>query len=284
VSVAVTGARGFVGRHVVAELSRRSIATVAVARSNSGDDPELPHVRTVLMDVTARPEDPFEFLGSPHTVIDLAWDSLEDYRSSTHLDREVPAHFDFVKAMVEGGTKHVLVAGTCLEYGMQSGALNENLDAMPTLPYARAKDTLRQRLENLAADKGFTLTWARLFYLYGEDQGRSSLFQQMERAAARGEKSFDLSGGDQLRDYLPVTEAARLLVDLALNEHAQGIVNVCSGRPVSVRTVAERWVTEFGWPLELRFGLRPYNDYEPMNFWGDRTKVDQYLAPKTELQ
>ena len=87
-----------------------------------------------------------------------------------------------------------------------------------------------------------------------------------------------MSGGEQQRDYLPAAEQARLLVALAMNGQNNGVVNVCSGKPITVRSLVEGWVRENGWTIELELGHYPYPDYEPMEFWGDRTKLDRCLS------
>jgi dTDP-6-deoxy-L-talose 4-dehydrogenase (NAD+) len=72
-----------------------------------------------------------------------------------------------------------------------------------------------------------------------------------------------------LRDYLPVGEVARRLVDLAINPGNPGPVNVCSGQPVSVRRLVETLIAQNGWNIKPEYGALPYPDYEPMAFWGD---------------
>jgi dTDP-6-deoxy-L-talose 4-dehydrogenase (NAD+) len=86
-----------------------------------------------------------------------------------------------------------------------------------------------------------------------------------------------MSGGEQLRDYLPVGEAAKHLVSLAVGSKDNGIVNICSGEPVSVRSLVEGWIKDNGWSIKLNLGVYPYPDYEPMAFWGDRQKLDRCL-------
>jgi hypothetical protein len=58
----------------------------------------------------------------------------------------------------------------------------------------------------------------------------------------------------------------------------RGVVNVCSGRPVSVRKLVENWIQENGWKIMLNPGRHPYPDYEPMAFWGDRKKLEDLLT------
>jgi dTDP-6-deoxy-L-talose 4-dehydrogenase (NAD+) len=86
-----------------------------------------------------------------------------------------------------------------------------------------------------------------------------------------------MSGGEQLRDYLPVTEAAGILAQLAIQGCDAGAVNVCAGRPVSVRALVERWIAEHGWSVAPDLGRYPYPDYEPLAFWGDRRRLDAAL-------
>ena len=195
-----------------------------------------------------------------------------------HLERELPAHYRFLAELARGGLGTLLAAGTCFEYGMQSGPLHEALTPAPSNPYALAKDMLRRQLECLRAEVPFAFTWARLFYMHGEGQAAGSLYPLLRAAALRGDEVFAMSGGEQLRDYLPVGAVARSLAALALGRCDAGIVNVCAGQPVSVRTQVESWIAEHGWPIVPAFGRYPYPDHEPMAFWGDPGKLRRQLG------
>jgi dTDP-6-deoxy-L-talose 4-dehydrogenase (NAD+) len=161
---------------------------------------------------------------------------------------------------------------------MQSGPLSESLPAVPNNPYGFAKDSLRRQLEYLQQFSSFSLIWTRLFYLYGEGQSSNSLLPQLMKAVKRGDPVFGMSGGEQLRDFLPIAEVAKYLVCLAMTACNIGVVNVCSGKPTSVRRLVEGWIKENGWTIELGLGQYEYPEYEPMAFWGDRKKLDQCLA------
>ena len=75
---------------------------------------------------------------------------------------------------------------------------------------------------------------------------------------SRGDKVFNMSGGAQLRDFLPVTEVARLLTRLSETKHCSGIFNICSGVPISVRNLVESRLLEANSPLQLNLGHFPY--------------------------
>jgi dTDP-6-deoxy-L-talose 4-dehydrogenase (NAD+) len=278
VTVAVTGAVGFIGRHVVGQLARRGIAPTLVCRPGATIPDAMSHNPVVWMDIADSPPDAYERLGKPEALMHLAWGGLPNYSSPDHLELELPMQRAFLEDLLAAGLPSLTVTGTCLEYGLQSGALAEDLPTAPITAYGRAKDELRAHLEALHRSRPFNLTWARLFYLHGEGQAPGSLVPQLEAAIARGDATFAMSGGEQLRDYLPVEEAAGYLVDLALNGRDNGVVNVCSGRPVAVRQLAAEVVARHGSSISLSLGAFPYPDYEPMAFWGDRAKLDQSLA------
>ncbi len=279
--VAVTGATGFIGRHVVAALDRAGVALTLLVRSAVLVPAEWSRHRVLRQDLLSAPAHAHELLGQPDALIHLAWGGLPNYKSLHHFEHELPVHYQFLREMAGAGLQRLVVTGTCFEYGMQSGALTEDMPPRPTNPYGYAKDALRQQLAYLQASRPFALTWARLFYMHGEGQAESSLLPKLRAAVARGDKTFPMSGGEQLRDYLGVGQVARHLADLALGGRDNGIVNICSGQPVSVRKQVEGWIAENGWSITPSLGDFPYPDYEPMAFWGDRSKLDRCLPSST---
>lgn len=274
--VAVSGAGGFIGRHVLAELVRLHKTVVVIAR-DAGRVAPAPGVSVVSLDLAAPPIHSFELLGRPDVLIHLAWEGLPNYSAARHVKIELPRQLAFLRGLIADGLPALVVTGTCLEYGMRSGALHEALPTAPTISYAIAKDRLRRELEGLRASYRFALTWARLFYTYGPGQAPGSLLPQLAAAVARGDERFDMSGGEQLRDYLPVEEVARLLVALALQRCDAGVLNICSGKPVRVRDLVETWLAAYQWRIALNLGHYPYPDYEPMAFWGERGRLDAVL-------
>lgn len=276
--VAVTGASGFVGRHVLTELLRHKIEIVAVTRDVARLRRSNESVQIVEMDIAHPAPGCFEQIGQPDVLIHLAWDGLPNYKSLHHFETELPRQYHFLKIMVEAGLPSLLVTGTCFEYGMQSGLLSAGMQTKPNNPYGYAKDALRQQLEFLKSANPFNLTWARLFYMYGEGQPSTSLYPKLKEAVLRGDKIFNMSGGEQLRDYLPVEEVARQIVRLAVAQRDIGAVNICSGKPISVRRLVERWLRENNWKIELKFGYYPYPDYEPMAFWGEPFPESAFIA------
>lgn len=276
--ILVTGATGFIGGHILPRILSEGHEVVALARdeSKASKKPWYPNVRFVAQDLHAEGFEPeFDHLGSPEALIHLAWSGLPDYKNFKHFEQNLPADFKFIKSLVNQGLSQVLVTGTCFEYGMVSGCLSEEMSARPANPYALAKDTLRKSLQLLQQQNAFVLKWARLFYMYGPGQNPNSLLAQLDRAIDEGDSVFNMSGGEQLRDYLPVEDVALRLVQLLENSHCEGIFNVCRGEPISVRNLVEQHLAKRGAKINLNLGHYSYPDYEPMEFWGSSQLFNQ---------
>jgi len=277
--VAVTGASGFLGRYVLKELaSSPHLQIVATSRTNRDFGRPHPAVRVVELDLASPPADSYERLGRPELLVHLAWSGLPNYRSTAHFENQLSQQYRFLRGLVEAGLPSLLCTGTCFEYGMRSGELDESMCSDPANPYGYAKDALRRQLQFLRAARPFQLTWTRLFYMFGEGQPASSLYPAVMAAIERGDESFPMSPGDQLRDYLHVSEVSRNIAALALRAPDSGIVNVCSGKPVAIRSLVAGWLRERGSPMRLDLGRYPYADHEPMAFWGSARRLSSLLG------
>jgi len=211
-------------------------------------------------------------------LIHLAWGYLDNYKSLMHLESEYLHQFAFLKKLINDGLSNITILGTCFEYGLQSGALIESMPANPMSSYGIAKDTLRRSLELVCSDNGVNFKWLRLFYIWGKDQPERTLFGQLNRAIERGDTVFPLSGGEQLRDYLEINEAVERIISLALQNNTQGVINCCSGIPISIRNLVEQYLMQLGSPeVKLEWGAFPYSEYEAMAFWGDAKKMNDIL-------
>ena len=275
--IAVTGASGFIGRHVLAQLAHHPVEVIAATRDAAKLADTANNIHIVELDIANPQPADFERLHRPDVLIHLAWGGLQDYKSLHHFETELPQQYLFLKGLIKCGLPALLVAGTCLEYGMQSGVLSEEMTPLPCTAYGYAKAALLRQLEFLRGRYSFSLTWARIFYLYGEGQSKSSLLMQLQESITQGQTTFNMSGGEQLRDFLPVAKVASILVELALRQEDIGVVNVCSGEPVSVRNLVEGWLKLKNWTIDLNLGHYDYPDYEPMAFWGCRRRLDTIL-------
>ncbi len=282
--VLVTGATGFVGRHLVTALLARGCAVRAVARNaeTAANLPWIDTVEFVATDIHAADLDMVALTAGVDALAHLAWPGLPNYQALFHFEHNLMADYRFIKGAVEAGVSQVLVTGTCFEYGLQSGPLSERTPPQPGNPYGLAKNTLRLFLENLQRVQPFNLQWARLFYLHGEGQNPNSLLAALDRAIDNGDDSFDMSAGEQLRDYLAIETAAGYLATILQQRDFNGVINCSSGQPISVRTLVEERVRQRNAAIRLNLGHYPYSTHEPMAFWGVADRLQQLLGADHE--
>lgn len=273
--VTVTGASGFIGRHVVGALRDRGAQVIALSRH---PDPPLDvGVTPCAFDITAAGDVTLERLGHPDVLLHLAWGGLPNYRSAHHLDVELPTHAAFLESCIGAGISRVVVAGTCLEYGLQSGELEESATVQPVTAYGQAKHRLHIHLLKLREQHSFGLGWLRLFYLFGNGQAATSLYAQLHAAATSGARFFDMSQGDQIRDFLAIKPAAATIATLALAHGDMGTVNLCSGMPTTVIDKVQGWLREWHVELVLNRGVYSLPDFEPFAFWGSTRRLHALL-------
>ncbi|MEX0636301.1 MAG: NAD-dependent epimerase/dehydratase family protein [Ferruginibacter sp.] len=275
--VLVTGATGFVGNYVVAELLRRKYQVIATSSSLEKAE-KMPWFNQVTyMSFNFKDFDDhinyFKFFNEPDLLIHLAWEGLPNYKSDFHLTENLPRHLAFLKNIFNNGLSDITVTGTCFEYGMQEGKLSETMDTKPANAYAIAKDELREKMQELVETGSLSLKWVRLFYMFGVGQSPNSLLPQLHKALAEGNESFNMSGGEQQRDFLPVQKVAEYIVLTAAQNNVTGVINICSGKPVKVKDFVYWYLKEIKKEIQLNLGYYPYADYEPMNFWGDPKKL-----------
>ena len=126
---------------------------------------------------------------------------------------------------------------------MKSGCLRIDDECNPITSYGLAKHFLHKSLLLLKNDVSFNLAWARLFYLTGEGQSANSIIPRLDRAIDKNEYEFKVSGGEQLRDYTNVNQVAQDLSTLVV-QNSNGIFNICSGKPISIRKLLEDRIKE----------------------------------------
>jgi nucleoside-diphosphate-sugar epimerase len=277
--ILVTGATGFIGGYVISELLKYNCEIVATSRNidKAKKQDWFPYVHYLPYDLNNDIQNSFDWFGKPDLLIHLAWGGLPNYYELFHIERNLLTNCRFIKNIVVNGLSQITILGSCFEYGLQNGCLSESFDAKPVTVYGMAKDFLRKYIVELNKIYPFNYRWVRLFYTYGAGQHQSSILAQLDKAFENHDEVFNMSGGEQLRDYLPVEKAAEYIVKIAAQSSINGVINCCSGRPISIRKLIEDYLEKNNKRIHLNLGYYSYPDYEPMAFWGDNTRLKAAL-------
>ena len=272
--IAITGATGFIGRHVRSLLVKTDHVVVLVVRNVKKVGDRAANEEIVVADLSQARTDWFELFGKPDAVLHLAWGGLPNYMDSYHVDVELPMQLKFVQSLIDSGLKKLVVAGTCYEYGLSSGAISESQMTNPNTPYGIAKDSLRKALFEIRSKKDFELTWARVFYPYGEGQSENSIYSQLTKAISSDEKEFAMGSGVQMLDFIQVTRVAKALRTFVTEKKGVGLINVGSGEPQSVIEFVKKLIYHFESNIVPRVGAVADREYESLSFWSDNDLLD----------
>jgi dTDP-6-deoxy-L-talose 4-dehydrogenase (NAD+) len=196
-------------------------------------------------------------------VVHAAWYAEPgSYLHSPKNDHCLKGTLELARGALAAHVRRFVGVGTCFEYDVSAGLLTTRTRLDPQTPYAAAKASAFRALSELLPSRGVGFAWCRLFYLYGEGEDERRLVPYLRHRLSRGEPA-ELTSGTQIRDFLDVAEAGRMIADVALGT-VQGPVNVCSGVPVTVRELAERVCDDYGGRRHLlHFGSRPDNAFDP---------------------
>lgn len=244
--VLVTGAGGFIGRHVTAALSSRGFEVHAVASASaepSRGDECIWH-RADLLEPSQR--DALVGRVRADALMHLAWCARPPayWRDPDNL-AWLGASLALVRAFAEAGGTRVVGAGTCAEYDWRHGYCTEGLTPVaPTSLYGAAKATCGSMLDAYGRESGLSVAWGRPFFLFGPYDSPARLIPSLATAMTAGQPARCVAGS-HVRDYLYVVDAAGALVAL-LGTAVTGAVNIASGAPVRIADVATRVADRLG--------------------------------------
>ena len=271
--VALTGGAGFIGQHVRKLLAKSEHDVLLVVRKQAKIAEFGANEKFVIADISEDREDWFDCLCRPDVLLHLAWGGLPNYLDNYHVEVELPIQSKFLSKVVASGLPKLVVAGTCYEYGLTSGALVESQETNPNTPYGVAKDRLRKSLSDLRSEFKFELTWARVFYPYGDGQSEVSIYSQLRASMLNGDQHFKMGSGKQVLDFISVEKVASTLVSLSTRCAGVGVVNIGSGEPQSVLDFVQSQIRALGAQIEPLVGALPDRNFESQSFWADSSKL-----------
>lgn len=268
--VLVTGAAGYIGRHVVKQLLDMGAEVIACdLRLNNVDDRAI----KISEDIFSGRNDIFEQLGSPDVCLHLAWRDGFIHNSDAHMEY-LSNHYTFIKNMADAGLKQIAIMGSMHEVGYYEGAVNENTPCNPLSMYGIAKDALRRSTLLMLKDKDIVVQWLRAYYIYGDDKYNSSIFAKLIQAEENGMEYFPFTTGKNKYDFIQVDELAKLLSLSIMQNKVNGIINCCTGKPVSLAEKVEEFIKKYNLKIKLKYGAFPDRDYDSPAIWGDSTKIE----------
>ena len=266
--IAVTGAAGFIGRHVIRALAE-SGATAIVAIDLQELQPRL-SLGGRLVD------------GGRRTILEPVDDLLQGVDIVIHLAAQVSPPKSVTDPMSDAtanvlgtigllescrraGVRRVVYASSAAVYGRPCHLpVNEDHPTRPESPYGQSKLAAEQYCQLYARLYGMSVVSLRYFNVYGPGQPLSGGYAGVIRLFLdRVDRNLPLrieGDGSQTRDFIHVSDIVRANL-IAAGSPYEGVLNVGSGQGTTVSALAEV-IASKGYPIEYlpaRLGDIPHS-------------------------
>lgn len=275
--VLVTGANGYIGRHVVKNLLDKGLDVIAC--DIKVDDVDSRAKKRVGNIFESNEGNIYVELGSPDVCLHMAWRNGFVHNAPTQMG-DLSEHYRFLTTMIDGGLKRLAVMGTMHEIGYWEGAIDENTPCNPQSMYGIAKDALRRSMMLYCKQHDCILQWLRAYYILGDDRRNNSIFCKLLEANERGDKLFPFTSGKNKYDFIEVDKLVELISKVVAQDKVNGIINVCTGKPMSLAERVEQFIQDNNLSIKLDYGKFPDRSYDSPCEYGDPTKILKILQAK----
>ena len=275
--ILVTGADGYIGRHIVNNLLDlgHEVIAVDIHTDDINDKAEKKKLNLFTADLT----NVYTSLGSPDVCLHMAWRDGFVHNSVNHIG-DLSSHYKFLVALMEQGLKHLAVMGTMHEVGYWEGKIDENTPCNPISMYGIAKDALRRSMIAYCKSNSILLQWLRGFYILGDDKKNHSIFSKLLQADEQGQELFPFTTGKTKYDFINVDELVEQISKAVTQTHVTGIINCCSGNPMTLAERVENFIKDHKLKIRLNYGVFPDRPYDSPIIFGDDKKIKQIMSLK----
>ena len=223
--VLLTGASGFIGKHVFNHLDKHKYDVTCVSRKS----PVSPiWMQFDILDSEATLNAIQEV--KPDFLIHLAWDVEHGvFWNNLNNEKYMQATINLFKAFISQGGKKIIAAGSCAEYNTSSVAVAEDVvvNKKELSHYGKAKREVYEWLESNVD----TFSWLRIFGIYGNGENERRLIPYLVKSL-KNNTSINIRDKNFYTDYIYVEDFAKL-VSCLLTNRSEGCLNIGTGVPIS---------------------------------------------------
>lgn len=274
--VLLTGAGGYIGRHMLDDLQSRNYEVHAISRSAQAHADGIVWHATDLLDIPAV-DALLEDL-SPTHLLHLAWITEPGvYWESSENDRWLKASEHLLESFLRNGGTRAVLAGTCAEYDWTDGhCVEDETPLRGKSRYAKTKLAFRDTAYALAKDSDLQVAWARVFFSFGPHERKERLVPAVINALLSGERA-KCSDGSLVRDFMYVLDVAGAMV-ATLDSDFEGDVNIASGQAMTLEDLVTRIAGKLDAADRVDFGHYPRRPDDPQKITADISRLSDAIG------
>ena len=282
--ILVTGGNGYLGRFLVEALKKQK-ANVFILDKNV-----ITSENTFQVDITIK-EEVKEAINKiqPEIIVHLAailnrernFDNFELSNNINHLGT-----YNLLEALKNIPYQNFIFTSTSEIYGDNKAPFHEQQLPDAASPYSLTKVYSENLINTFSKlyDKKFTIL--RLFNFFGKNMPAAFFIPQLIESL-KTKESFDMTKGEQIRDFLYVDDVVSALILSAKQaEPKNETFNVCSNTGVSLKELVKTIQKVLQSDCKISFGALPYRNNEVWNMVGDNSKIQRALnfTPKYNIE
>ncbi len=265
-AVAVTGACGFIGSHLIQRLRACEARVLAIDSLGYGRRENLDlsdsGIQIEQLELRSGCAGPLmELLKGVDCVFHLAAEKHNQSINSPErvLDANVIGTYELLKAAADAGVRKVVFTSSLYAYGRMSGPpMAEDEVPSPQTVYGISKLTGEHLCRHFSIQRGLRTVCLRLFFVYGPRQYtglgyRSVIVKHFERLIS-GEGPLIYGDGAQRLDYVYVEDVVSALLLAMSDSDGFDVFNVGSGSGVSVTELTALMMEVAGVKAPCQFG------------------------------
>lgn len=259
-TVLVTGAHGFLGRHVATAFAQAGCTVLGVGLGDweserpgdFGIDRWIGAAVTLeaLQALNCCPDVVAHCAGSGSVGFSLA-QPFQDFAMTVGTTAAV---LEFMR--LTAPEAQLIYPSSAAVYGAgHTGPIPVDAELAPSSPYGVHKLAAEALCRSAVQNFGLRCSIVRYFSLYGPGLCKQLLWEASRRLlAAEPDEPIEFFGtGDETRDWLHVHDAAGLMVQLAGDARQELVLNGGSGRAVTVAEVLGKLAKVLGCSADIRF-------------------------------
>jgi UDP-glucose 4-epimerase len=273
----VTGASGFLGAYLVADLLEQG-HEVAVLLRPASSHWRLDELRRRLHVMEGAFEEmdalkPTLQAFAPDAVAHMAWRGVGGAdRNSPVQAINVSDTVRLAELSMEAGAKVFVGAGSQAEYGPYDRPIREDDVARPTTLYGMAKLAAGSMATRLCEERGLRAAWLRIFSTYGPKDADYWLIPSIIRNLRSGQP-MALTRCEQRWGFLHARDAAKAFRVALENADARGIYNLGSPDAPPLKETVTRLRDLVDPTAVLGFGEVPYRPDQVMVLSADVSRM-----------
>lgn len=271
-NILITGGSGFIAVYAILECIKRGFHVFVQTRStdffvSSVPSSSITYLRKSFLELTP------ECFPSLDAILHLASAGVSPQKAPWNELIEINVNGTLaICRLAQLTDARLVVAGSYAEYG-KSGLIYSPISVdsplEPVFPYAVSKALSSHLAIGYAKTEGLDLGYLRIFNAYGDGQHIDNLWPSLREAAVSG-LDFNMTLGEQVRDFVCVEKVASSLIDVLtevpLRKGSPFVANIASGNPQSVKEFCTDQWSLLSARGRLNFGVKPYRKDEIMYY------------------